>query len=95
MDFIGIQNPDKCTNCYKCVQDCFTKAIILDKEQNLVKINKDICVECGYCTKSCKSNIPFIQTNYEKLDVLLSEGKEIYLLLYNACIPCKYVLQIQ
>ena len=81
MDFIGIQNPDKCTNCYKCVQDCFTKAIILDKEKDLVKIDKDLCVECGYCTKSCKANIPFIQTNYEKLDMLLSEGKEIYLIL--------------
>lgn len=81
MDFIDIQNADKCTNCNKCVQQCFTKAIKIDKEQNLVDIDKNLCVECGFCADACKANIPYIKTNYGKLNQLLAEGKKIYLIL--------------
>lgn len=81
MDFIDIQNADTCTNCNKCVQQCFTKAIKIDKEQNLVDIDRNLCVECGFCADACKANIPYIQTNYDKLNQLLAEGKKIYLIL--------------
>lgn len=81
MNFIEIKNPDKCTNCYKCVQQCFTKAIILDKEKNLVDIDNDLCVECGFCTDACKAEIPTIKTNYDKVKELLSKKKKVYLIL--------------
>lgn len=81
MDFIKIQNMDKCTSCYKCVQDCFTKAIKINKDLNLVEIDKDLCVECGYCARTCKADIPYVQTNYNEIKKLLKSGKKVYLIL--------------
>lgn len=81
MNFIEITNQDKCTNCYKCVQECFTKAIILNKEENIVDIDNDLCVECGLCTNACKAEIPKIKTNYNKLKKILNEKKKVYLIL--------------
>ena len=81
MDFIEIEHADKCTNCYKCVQQCFTKAININANLNTVDIDRELCVECGFCTDACKANIPYIQTNFESLTSLLSEDKKIYLIL--------------
>lgn len=81
MDLIKTQNTEKCTNCYKCVQQCFTKAITIKDDKVDVLIDPDLCVACGYCTKACKNDILLLNTNYADVKEILKSNKRVYLIL--------------
>jgi formate hydrogenlyase subunit 6/NADH:ubiquinone oxidoreductase subunit I len=52
-------NPQACTGCTLCVQDCPAKAIeiiTLDKKAKrfVMRYHTDQCVYCGQCVESCR-----------------------------------------
>lgn len=81
MDFIEKFNTHKCTNCYKCVQDCYTKAITIDSKNKDIIIDNDLCVGCGFCTKACKSDILTLTTDLEDVISLLNQNTPVYIIL--------------
>jgi iron only hydrogenase large subunit-like protein len=48
---IGV-DPDKCVNCYACIQACPVK-FCNDASGDHVSINDDLCIGCGNCLEAC------------------------------------------
>lgn len=50
-------NEDKCNKCRICQVEivCPMKAVKL--ENNIIKLNKDICINCGRCIKKCPFDV--------------------------------------
>ncbi len=46
-------DPEKCTGCGDCVEECPTDAIKLENEKAVVI--EDECVDCGACVDVCPS----------------------------------------
>jgi len=42
---------DLCDDCYKCLRNCPTKAIMIKKDER--KIVEELCIKCGTCKKTC------------------------------------------
>ncbi len=45
-------NPDECTGCGICVDECPATAIELNDK---AKVDEDECTDCGTCVDSCPS----------------------------------------
>lgn len=54
-----------CTLCGKCVEDCPTKAIVLDKSTRSIGINLDECIFCYHCTEVCPVSAISATSNFE------------------------------
>ncbi len=46
-------DPEKCTGCGDCVEECPTDAIKMENEKAVV--NEDECIDCGACVDVCPS----------------------------------------
>ena len=49
----AIVNPDECSGCGSCVDECPSEAITLDEEKGIAVVDNDECVECGACEEAC------------------------------------------
>jgi len=47
-----IEMPNSCIKCGYCIKDCPKGAIFVDEEQ-VIKINRELCDGCLKCTKTC------------------------------------------
>ena len=47
-----IIDPDKCTGCGVCVEDCPNEVLALKDDRSSV-CDADECVECGVCVDNC------------------------------------------
>ena len=59
-------NSKDCTGCMACVNSCNKDAISIVQDNEgfyRPRINTDICVNCGLCTKACPIINPDKQTN--------------------------------
>ena len=45
-------DPEKCTGCGSCVDDCPNTVLALDLDKATV-INPDECIDCGVCVDGC------------------------------------------
>jgi len=45
-------DPEKCTGCGKCVEECPAEAISLQNE--VAVVDEDECTECGLCESVCE-----------------------------------------
>ena len=62
---IDILDKKKCCGCSACVSICPKQCISMKIDEEgfaYPKVNKDICVECGLCKKTC----PVIRDEYSK-----------------------------
>ena len=57
-----------CHNCLNapCVKNCPTGAMNRDNEFGVVVVNKDVCVGCGTCAKSCPFKVPYVDPEQKK-----------------------------
>ena len=46
-------NPDICTGCETCVEECPVEAISMDGD--VAKVDEELCTECGLCVDACPS----------------------------------------
>ncbi|HOJ98129.1 MAG TPA: 4Fe-4S binding protein [Termitinemataceae bacterium] len=44
---------DRCIDCGSCSGVCFSGAIVLDRTDWKLQVNRDLCVACGNCVKAC------------------------------------------
>ncbi len=49
--FKAVVNPELCTGCETCLEQCFFDAIAL--KDNLAVVREEKCMGCGICTASC------------------------------------------
>ena len=64
---IEIVNKEKCCGCYGCVSICPKQCISMKSDEEgfwYPKVNKDICIKCGLCEKTC----PVIRNEYTGTD---------------------------
>ena len=50
-----IINKEKCIGCMKCINDCVSGNLSLDKD-NKVQVNGSSCLYCGHCEAICPNN---------------------------------------
>lgn len=46
-------DPDVCTGCETCVEECPSEAISM--VDDVAKVDEELCVECGLCVDACPS----------------------------------------
>jgi quinol-cytochrome oxidoreductase complex cytochrome b subunit/coenzyme F420-reducing hydrogenase delta subunit len=65
---VAVVNPDHCSGCRRCFDDCPYSAITMVPHTNgrrgveLAVVDADLCASCGICAGSCPSSTPFRKT---------------------------------
>ncbi|MFZ1501147.1 MAG: cytochrome b N-terminal domain-containing protein [Giesbergeria sp.] len=63
--FVAEVDPDHCSGCRRCVEDCPYAAITMVPHPSgrigmeLAQVRSDLCASCGICVGSCPSSTPF------------------------------------
>ncbi len=46
-------DPEKCKGCERCVEVCPHGVFAMEKNKAII-VDKDLCMECGACSKNCE-----------------------------------------
>ena len=68
-----------CKNCYKCIRYCPVKAIRFSGNQAHIIGNE--CILCGQCLVACPQNAKEVQSEAEKVKVMIQSGQPVYVSL--------------
>lgn len=68
-----------CKNCYKCIRHCPVKSIRFSGNQAHIIGNE--CILCGECFVVCPQNAKEINSEREKVKVLIQSGDPVYVSL--------------
>ena len=60
---------NECSDCYKCVRNCFVKAIKI--ESGHASVRGDKCISCGACVLACPSKAKRVRNDIEKVKNIL------------------------
>ncbi len=60
---------NECSDCYKCVRNCFVKAIKI--ESGHASVIGDKCISCGACVLACPSKAKRVRNDIEKVKNIL------------------------
>lgn len=76
MAFLSIFDK-KCRRCNRCVRECPTNALKIDKGK--VRLIEDLCILCGTCYKNCPHNAISISINKNVNEILnlLKKGEKL------------------
>jgi len=69
----------ECLDCYKCVRECYVKAIRI--EDGHASIIPEQCIACGNCIKACPQNAKKVRSDLEKAKSLVLSGKKVFISL--------------
>lgn len=70
---------NECHDCYKCVRECYIKAIkIKDGHASVIS---EKCITCGHCVKACPSGAKRIRYDIDKAKALINSGKKVFVSL--------------
>ncbi len=64
-----------CSNCYKCLRSCPSKAIKIIG--NHAEIVSERCISCGHCQIVCPQGIIKIMSSIEEVKKAMKEGKKV------------------
>lgn len=70
---------NECHDCYKCVRECYIKAIKIKDGHASVLSEK--CISCGHCVKACPSNAKRIRYDIDKVKALINSNKKVFVSL--------------
>lgn len=70
---------NECYDCYKCVRECYVKAIKI--ENGHASVIPEKCIACGHCVTVCPQNAKKARNDLEKVKNALREGKKTYVSL--------------
>ena len=60
---------NECSDCYKCVRQCYVKAIKI--ESGHASVISDKCITCGACVLACPSKAKRVRNDIEKVKNIL------------------------
>jgi iron only hydrogenase large subunit-like protein len=66
---------NECHDCYKCVRECYVKAIKINDGHASVVNRK--CLSCGHCVRVCPSNAKRIRCDVDSVKRLINEQKNV------------------
>jgi len=69
----------ECHDCYKCVRECYVKAIKIENGHASVLPEK--CIACGHCVTVCPQQAKKVRNDIKKLENLLCQNKKVYVSL--------------
>lgn len=70
---------NECHDCYKCVRECYMKAIKI--EDGHASIMPEKCIACGKCVTACPAGAKKVRDDTEKVKNLIRAQKRIYVSL--------------
>jgi len=70
---------NECHDCYKCVRECYVKAIKI--QNGRASVINERCIACGHCVIACPSNAKRVRTDIQKVRALFAEGKKVFVSL--------------
>ena len=82
MDKFIKYDSQKCDDCYKCLRECPTKAIMINGDRR--KINEDLCIKCGKCKKVCPQEAIKIKNDKFLIKKWFAKNKDVVVSLAPA-----------
>lgn len=70
---------NECHDCYKCVRECYVKAIKIEDGHASIIPNK--CIACGKCVNACPASAKKVRDDIEKAKNLIRAQKKVYVSL--------------
>jgi iron only hydrogenase large subunit-like protein len=67
---------NECHDCYRCIRECYVKAIRIHDGHASVVGGK--CLSCGQCVRACPSNAKRIRYDVDRVKALLDGGKKVF-----------------
>lgn len=70
---------NECNDCYKCIRECYIKAIRI--QQGSASVINDKCIACGHCVTVCPAGAKKVRNDIDKVKTLFLAGKKVYVSL--------------
>ncbi|MDR1946723.1 MAG: 4Fe-4S binding protein [Desulfovibrio sp.] len=70
---------NECHDCYRCIRECFVKAIQIKDGHASVLSGK--CLSCGRCVRACPSNAKRIRNDVGRVKALLGRREKVFVSL--------------
>lgn len=70
---------NECVDCYKCVRQCYVKAIRI--ENGHASVIPEKCIACGHCVTICPSEAKKIRNDINKSRAILTSKKRVFVSL--------------
>ncbi|MCD7779697.1 MAG: 4Fe-4S binding protein [Candidatus Gastranaerophilales bacterium] len=70
---------NECHDCYKCIRECYVKAIKI--QDNSASVINDRCIACGHCVMVCPSGAKRVRNDIENVKKLFFRNKKVYVSL--------------
>ncbi|MDR2604433.1 MAG: 4Fe-4S binding protein [Desulfovibrio sp.] len=67
---------NECHDCYRCLRECYVKAIQIKDGHASVVSGK--CLSCGQCVRACPSNAKRIRYDVDRVKTLLGGRKTVF-----------------
>ncbi|TFG56204.1 MAG: hypothetical protein E4H35_05040 [Candidatus Aminicenantes bacterium] len=78
MEILSISDT-RCRKCYRCVRECPTNALKIDR--GTVKRSWDRCILCGICYRHCPHDAVSANTGVKQVQALLESGQKVVVCL--------------
>ena len=78
MDILSISET-RCRKCYRCVRECPTNALKIDR--GTVKRSWSRCILCGICYRHCPHDAVSAHTGVKHVQALLESGQTVVVCL--------------
>ena len=70
---------NECHDCYKCIRECYVKAIKI--KDNSASVMDEKCIACGHCVTVCPNGAKRLRNDIEAVKRLFLQNKKVYVSL--------------
>ncbi|MHA1379164.1 MAG: FAD-dependent oxidoreductase [Candidatus Helarchaeota archaeon] len=73
---VAVVNPNRCTGCSLCVENCAYNAVEIDEEKMIAVVNEALCKGCGTCSANCRSSaIDLLGFTNEQISLIINSRR--------------------